>query len=835
MTAELDPEALGKKLLDLCRSSSPDLTEVERLIAEGGLVDFVHGDRKTPLFLAADQGNEQLVELLLKNKANVNYQIESSGWSPLLTAIQSNHEKVVHLLLEYGADPHLRKDNGATPFIIAAIIGEVRVLQLFLSRGADVNEADDNGFTAFMEAAIYDKEAALRFLFDHKADVNKHREVPDAKQMVCRGGKTALMSAAKKGHENIVNILLDEMHADVNAVDNLGRTALIFALEKHSKSIVETLLKHGACVNNTDNNKETPLSTALKNVKLDSNMVEMLIKYKPDINIPDQDGKTPLILAIENEVTNVVDLLLEDYNADINVQDKSGQSALMAAVNNENATLTKRLCERGADVSCTVDGYTPIMVAKSLYAPEIIKILNQYGLMNINPNVGSSSKWKKCSKRWHTKLEKLQKVVCAPIGNLKLFRNYDFKITTDNIPEVYLGFYNCETEVAVKFHRRFSEKSSTEKCCLAEPKIRASNLFVKLVACETDEHCEYLCLDLYEYNLEEYVRQQPKKIELEPSDIMQQLVKALQILHTAKFAHRDLHPSNVLIDVENRIHLADFDKSVCFDNNPTVKISEGTWEASEILQKLKQQQTPNFEASELFKADLQALGRLLHFLVTQGKDPYESNDDLCENKPSLDKELYNPRNAEVRDFIEGLLAPAETRITLQEAEQHPFLWKEAEKSKFVQDLANEDDVAKWKQDSELVEILNEAGENEERSFHKWTAEIDTEVLDDMNMGQRKKPNMGQSKKPNVKKVYKDTTNDLLKFIRNLTQHFNEKDESIKKLVGSPETYWLCRFPDFIISLYNAVKDTQWNHHFPNQQPQLLLPTPPPSGGAAQDC
>lgn len=829
MTAELDPEALGKKLLDLCRSSSPDLTEVERLIAEGGLVDFVHDDMKTPLFLAADQGNEQLVELLLKNKANANYQIESSGWSPLLTAIQANHEKVVHLLLKNGADPRLRKKNGATPFITAAIIGQVSLLQLFLPDDADVNEADDNGFTAFMEAAIYDNEDALRFLFDHKADVNKHREVPAAKQMVGRGGKTALMSAVEKGRENIVNILLDEMHADVNAVDNLGRTALIFALEKHSKSIVETLLKHGACVNNTDNNKETPLSTALKNVKLDSNVVEMLIKYKPDINIPDQNGKTPLILAIENEFANVVELLLEDYKVDINAQDKSGQSALMAAVNKKNAMLTKRLCERGADVSCTnAAGYTPIFVAKRLYATEIMKILKQHDSRNIKPNVGSSSKWKKCSERWHTKLEKLQKVVCAPVGNLKLFRNDDFKITTDNIPEVYLGFYNCETEVAVKFHKRFSEKPATEKCCLTEPKIRASNLFVKLVACETDKYCEYLCLDLYEYNLEECVRQQPEEIQLKPPDIMQQLVKALQILHTAKFAHRDLHPSNVLIDVENHIHLADFDKSVCFDKNPTVKISSpGTWEASEILQKLKQQQTPTFEASELFKADLQALGRLLHFLVTQGKDPYESDDDLCENKPSLDKELYNPRNAEVRDFIERLLAPAETRITLQEAEQHPFLWKEAEKSKFVQDLANEDVVTKRKQESELVKILNKAGENEERSFHTWTAKIDTEVLDDMNMGQRKKPT--------GKKGYEDTTNDLLKFIRNLTQHFNEKHERIKKLVGSPETYWLCRFPDFIISLYNAVKDTQWNHHFPNQQRQLLLPTPPPSGGDAQDC
>lgn len=76
-------------------------------------------------------------------------------------------------------------------------------------------------------------------------------------------------------------------------------------------------------------------------------------------------------------------------------------------------------------------------------------------------------------------------------------------------------------------------------------------------------------------------------------------------------------------DVENRIHLADFDKSVCFDKNPTVKISSpGTWEASEILQKLKQQQTPTFEASELFKADLQVLFFSLWVIWVKGQGPY---------------------------------------------------------------------------------------------------------------------------------------------------------------------------------------------------------------------
>ncbi|XP_072130470.1 2-5A-dependent ribonuclease-like [Mobula birostris] len=810
-----DPEALGEKLRDLCNSSTSDPSEVEQLIAKGASVDFNPDDKGTPLFLAASKGNEQVVELLLKNKANINYKTEDYGWSPLHTAIQSNHEKVVHLLLEHGADPHLRRKNGATPFITAVIYSEVSLLEVFLSLGADVNDADANGFTAFMEAAEHDREDALRFLFNCKADVNKRREVPDTKANVGRGGKTALISAVEKGHENIVNILLDEMHADVNVRDNLGRTALIFALKENRQTIVETLLNHGASVNSIDNNKETPLSTALKN-KTDGDVVEMLLKHEPHVNVPDQDGKTPLILAISNRFTKVAELLLESYSVDINARDKSGWTALLAAVDSKNTELTKKLCEKGVDVhSSDNTGTTPIMLARRRYAKEIIKILNPYGSENINQNVEVSSTWKKCSKHWHGKLEKLQKVDCTPIGKLKLSRIEDYKITRENKTEVYLGFHNRGTEVAVKCHKRNSEEALKESQCLNEPKIEASSLFVKLVSSEHDDYCDYLCLNLCECNLEEYVQKEPKECQSGAPDIMKQLIEGLQILHSVKIAHRDLHPTNILRDVENRVLLADFDKSVCLANNSPVKLSsQGTWEASEILQKMKQASDSTFEPSDLFTADLQALGRLLHYIVTGGKDPYECEENLCENKPDLDEKLHRSENAEVRDFIEGLLAPAKTRIKLLMAEQHPFLWKESEKSKFVQDLANEEVVTNRKRNSELVQILNKTSMDQHKSFHKWTEKIHHQVLEDMNLGQRKKP----SKNPGRK--YEDTTNDLLKFIRNLTQHFNEKDPSIKEIVGKPEKYWLGLFPDFVISIYNAIKDTEWKKHFPNNQEQL---------------
>eukprot|EP00061_Rhincodon_typus_P010624 g35070.t1 len=388
------------------------------------------------------KGHEEIMKkLLLSDKVDVNYQEPEYKWSPLLNAVQAEHERIVDLLLEHGADPKLQKKNGASPFIVAAIIGNVNLLSKFLGLGADIDEADGNGFTAFMEAAQYGHEEALRFLFQEKADVNKHRMVSEARANIGKGGKTALIDAVLNKREDIVVILLDEMKADVNAFDNLGKTPLIHALESGNWEIVEILLKRGADVNARDKNQNTPLSIALTNCSPDSPLLEQLVKCTQDLNVQDGHGKTPLIRAVEKKMSMVVKLLLENEGTAINAQDHSGQTALLAAVENKDTSLTRMLCEKGADVSCTNNhGDTALMIAIRKYDNKTKNILIKHGAEKVASNVGTPpSKWKEHSQRWKIILGKLQREPRGPIGKLKLSRIPDYKIREElNVTEVYL-------------------------------------------------------------------------------------------------------------------------------------------------------------------------------------------------------------------------------------------------------------------------------------------------------------------------------------------------------------------------------------------------------------
>eukprot|EP00075_Anas_platyrhynchos_P028932 XP_027318185.1 2-5A-dependent ribonuclease isoform X2 [Anas platyrhynchos] len=257
---------------------------------------------------------EKVLELL-EEGADVNSKVEF-GWTPLQTAVQAGDKDMVQLLLDRGACPHARKDNGATAFIVAAIVGNVEILELLFGYGVDINDHDDNGFTALMEAALYGKEEALRYLHSKGADVNMRRVTSEEKEKLNKGGRTALMDACRNGHFSIVKTLVKDMGADLNICDNKDRNALIHALKVHERkvseavSIVHFLLDCGVNVRCRDEIGKTALILA---VEMQNKCLVKAFLDKDEINIDDadEDGNTALMVAVENNDCDIAEMLCE--------------------------------------------------------------------------------------------------------------------------------------------------------------------------------------------------------------------------------------------------------------------------------------------------------------------------------------------------------------------------------------------------------------------------------------------------------------------------------------------------------------------------------------------
>ena len=99
----------------------------------------------TPLLIAISNLNYGITDLLLKFGANPNLVREDNRTSPLHTAALNGISWLGEILLEYKANINALDNEGATPLILAARGHHREFIALLLRRGADINIVDDSG------------------------------------------------------------------------------------------------------------------------------------------------------------------------------------------------------------------------------------------------------------------------------------------------------------------------------------------------------------------------------------------------------------------------------------------------------------------------------------------------------------------------------------------------------------------------------------------------------------------------------------------------------------------------------------------------------------------
>jgi ankyrin repeat protein len=113
---------------------------------------------------------------------------------------------------------------------------------------------------------------------------------------------TPLMLAAQAGRNEICSNLIIA-HANVNAVDKAGHTALMHVLEYDSDNtnLVALLLEHGASVVDRDRWGYTPLFIAVDDSNsMNLNSVVMLFQHGADTKVTNDYGETLLDVARQN-------------------------------------------------------------------------------------------------------------------------------------------------------------------------------------------------------------------------------------------------------------------------------------------------------------------------------------------------------------------------------------------------------------------------------------------------------------------------------------------------------------------------------------------------------
>ncbi|XP_050388063.1 serine/threonine-protein kinase/endoribonuclease IRE1a-like [Argentina anserina] len=282
--------------------------------------------------------------------------------------------------------------------------------------------------------------------------------------------------------------------------------------------------------------------------------------------------------------------------------------------------------------------------------------------------------------------------------------------------------------------------------------------------------------------------------------LMRDVVSGLVHLHELGIIHRDLKPQNVLLIKEGSLcaKLSDMgiSKQLIGDmsslgHHATGNGSSG-WQAPEQL----------LHGRQTRAVDLFSLGCVLFFCITGGRHPFgdrlERDINIVKNQMDLFSVEYLP---EALDLISRLLnRDPELRPKALEVLHHPLFWSSETRVSFLRDYSDRVELEDRWSNSDLLRALESTAPR--ALGGKWNEKMEPAFL----------TNIGQYRR------YKfDTVRDLLRVMRNKSNHYRELPKEIQELLGPlPEgydAYFASRFPKLLIEVYKVAckhcREEEW--------------------------
>ena len=271
--AELPPpNAKAVAMVDALHQGNLDAF-LKQATAEPALLNARGPEGSTSFMYAVLYSNGTTVAQLLKLKPDVNKENDAKATALMWAATDFDKTK---LLVGAGADVNARSSDMRTALMIAARRpGNSATVKLLLEHGAKVNPNPHPGAESspLIEAAGAGDATTVELLLTHGAEVKDSGEMALEQALNVRcvrcADKIAAKGLTKQDYTVALNDtvhLLDaatakmmiERGADVNTVDPMGRTPLMYAAASDllPLDVVKLLVEHGADVNARDIHKD---------------------------------------------------------------------------------------------------------------------------------------------------------------------------------------------------------------------------------------------------------------------------------------------------------------------------------------------------------------------------------------------------------------------------------------------------------------------------------------------------------------------------------------------------------------------------------------------------
>ena len=286
---------------------------VKNLVEKGVDVNIKDSQNQTPLLFAVQNGDESLVKLLLDLGAKIN----GPGYNEaIFAAIELKSSEILKILVKNGAEVNFKDEiNESTPLHIAVSDHKYEMANILVEAGANVNARNEESVTPL--AQIFDEDVwklknsseitkrletdmkIAKLLIDNNAEI-------DAKNIF---DETPLHEACRYNYVEIAKLLLQK-GANVSSRNDRGESPLLKTILWGHAKIVELLLQNGAEIDATDKDNRTPLNLAVCFKKQE--VVKILVDHGADLTIKDHKTYlTPLEIAKNRNLVECAEILME--------------------------------------------------------------------------------------------------------------------------------------------------------------------------------------------------------------------------------------------------------------------------------------------------------------------------------------------------------------------------------------------------------------------------------------------------------------------------------------------------------------------------------------------
>jgi serine/threonine-protein kinase/endoribonuclease IRE1 len=340
--------------------------------------------------------------------------------------------------------------------------------------------------------------------------------------------------------------------------------------------------------------------------------------------------------------------------------------------------------------------------------------------------------------------------------------------------------------------------------------------FLKYLADISCNEGIYLATELPEQSLDIFMKNNSNK-NIAENDLIQFIehsCKGLNTLHNKNIVHSAVEPKNILISYPDdkgsrRVMLTNTGINNKNFNNNLESIS---WVSFEVIEALKKKETLRITE----KGDIFSMGCVMYFVLSKGQYLFGSGIERFSDKsPVFETFDLNPTHI---DLIKSMVNFNDSeRPSIKEVLIHPTFWSSEKKLLFFTHIKN---ILFTKN---FANMKTNNFEDIQKDVIKELEGKAQQIIGGNDWLKRLCPDVQKyEKNKNKHKISKTTeVKELINFIRNKDQHWDElKEEVLKKFGETPESYidyflGQNRFPSLLIHTYNAMKELKIERNLNN--------------------